>query len=133
MHNPSGSLPLHSTREPEQLRPGKCTKCRAHLGQCPCKAPWRLSGAEPGSTRCLGLRQTKCGPSTASTPHTCQCYLSAVPLPPHKTTEQVNLNKWTLSPPCVRAEIRHQRALQTEEAKINKGGRHALEVIGATD
>ena len=34
--------------------------------------------------------QTQCGQDTAST---CQCYLFAVFLPPHSTTEQVSLNK----------------------------------------
>ena len=57
---------------------------------------------------------------TASTPHTRQGHLFAVFLPPHSTTEQMSPNKWPPSPPCVRAEIRHWRDLQTEEAKINK-------------
>ena len=100
-------MPLQGTPEPEQLRPGKCTKCRAHLGQCPCRAPWSLSRVDPGSTRRLGLWQTQCGPSTASTPHTGQWCLFAVSLPPHNTTKQVSLNKWPPSPPCIRAEIRH--------------------------
>jgi len=58
--------------------------------------------------------------------------LFAVSLPPHNTTKQVSLNKGPPSPPCIRAEIRHGRDLQTEEAKINKGGT-TLEVTGATD
>ena len=34
---PTESVPLWTTREPEPewFRPGKCTKCRAHFGQCP--------------------------------------------------------------------------------------------------
>ena len=68
------------------------------------------------------LWQTQCGPSTMRTPHACQWYLFTVFLPPHNTTEQVSLNKWPPLPPCVRAEIRHQKDLQTEEAKINKEG-----------
>jgi len=56
-----------------------------------------------------------------------------VSLHPHNTAEQVSLNEWPPSPPCVRAEIRHRRDLQTEDAKINKEGGTALEVTGATD
>ena len=48
--------------------------------------------------------QTQCSRDTAST---CQCYLFAVSLPPHSTTEQVSLKKCPPPPPCVRAEIRH--------------------------
>ena len=47
----------------------------------------------------------------------CVCPVS---IPTHNTTEQVSLNKWPPLPSCVRAEIRHWRDLQTEEAKINK-------------
>ena len=78
------------------------------------------------------LEQSQCGPHTASTPHTRQWYLFAMFLPPHSTIEQVSLNKWPPSSPCVKVEIRHWRDLQTEEAKINKEGT-ALEVTGATD
>ena len=128
--DPTESVPLWSTQEPEpeQVRPGKCTKCRAHFGQF----PWRATGAWPG----------KCTPSWAGanpvwsihckqSPHM-QC-LFAVFLPPHSTTEKVSLNKWPPGPPCVRVEIRHWRDLQTEEAKINKEEGTALEVTGATD
>ena len=89
-HCPSGSAPLQSTQEPERLRPGKCTKLRDHVGQCSSRAPWSLSSVDPGSTRHLGLWQTPCGPSTGSTPHTCQHYLFPMSLPPHNTTEQVS-------------------------------------------
>jgi len=68
------------------------------------------------------LLQTQCGPLTVSTPHTRQWYLFAVFLPPNNTTEQVSLNQWPPSPPCVRAESRHWRDLQTEEDRINKEG-----------
>ena len=122
-----------STWEPEQSRPGKCTKRRAHLGHCPCKAPWSLSRVNRGSTSCLGLWQIKCCPSTARTPHTCQWYWFTVSLPLHWTTEQVSLNKGLPSPPCVRVEIRHWRDLQTEEAKINKEGGTTLEMTSGTD
>ena len=50
-----------------------------------------------------------------------QCYLFAVFLLPHSTTEQVSLKKCPPPPPCVRAEIRHWRDQQTEEAKTNRG------------
>ena len=55
MHSPSGSVPLQSSREHEQLRPGDCMKCRAHLGQCPWRAPWSLNSVDLGNTRCPGL------------------------------------------------------------------------------
>ena len=106
-------------------------KHRAHLRQCPCRTPWSLSSVDLGSTCCLGLWQTQCGPSTMSTSHTCQQYFFAVSLPPHSTTEQVSLNKWPPLPYCVRVEIRHWRDLQTEEAKIKKEGETTLEVTGA--
>ena len=54
-------------------------------------------------------------------------------LPLHSTTEQVSLNKRPHLPPCARAEIRHLRDLQTEEAKTNKQEGTVLEVAGATD
>ena len=131
---PTESVPLQSTREPEseQLRPGTCMIRRVHFGQCPCRASWSLSSTDLESTRCHELGQTQCGPYTVSTPHKCQWYLFAVFLPPHNTTEQVSLNKWPSSLPCVRVEIRHWRDLQTKEAKINKEGT-VLEVAGATD
>ena len=42
------SVPLWSTQEPEpeQLRPGKCVKCRACFGQFPCRATWSLSSID---------------------------------------------------------------------------------------
>ena len=76
-----------STREPEWLRPGKCTKCRAHFRQC-LRSTLKPESVDPGKhTRCE-LGQTQCGPSTESTPHTGQRYLFAVSFPPHSTTEQ---------------------------------------------
>ena len=47
---PDKSVPLWSIREPEGLRPGKCTKCRACLGQLPCRATWSLSSIDQKST-----------------------------------------------------------------------------------
>ena len=102
---PTKSELLWSTQEPEpeQLRPGKCMQPRA------CSLQRNL---EPEQCR-LGKHthheqgQTQCGRDTVSTPHTRQCYLFVVFLPPHSMTEQVSLNKRPPSPPCVRAEIRH--------------------------
>ena len=71
--------------------------------------------------------QTQCGWVTAST-H--QCYLLAASLPPHSTTEQVSLKKCPPPPPCVRAEIRHWRDQQTEEAKTEGT---SLKVTGVID
>ena len=134
-HGPPETARSPSSWSPELLGPGKGTKRTAypglcpcgtpenlscldlgsarnsgptwHLGQCPCRAPWRQISLDPGSTCCLGLWQTQCGPSTVSTCHTCQRYLFAVSLPLHNTTEQVSLNKRPPSAPCIRVEIRH--------------------------
>ena len=43
--------------------------------------------------------QTQCGRDTANTPHRHQCYLFAVFLPPHSTTEQVSLKKVSTTAP----------------------------------
>ena len=92
-----------------QLRRGKCTQ----LQPAPCRATWSLSSVDGESTH-REQGQTQCGRNTASIPHTRQWHLSAVPLPPHSTTEQANLSKRPPPPTCVRAEIRHCRDLQTE-------------------
>ena len=57
---PTKSVPLQSTREPEpeQLTPGKCTKCRAHFGQHPCRATWSLRSVDSESTRHPELSST---------------------------------------------------------------------------
>ena len=94
---PAPDSSQQSNLEPKQCRQGKHTRCE-----------WG---------------QTQCGWDTASSPHRCQWYLFAVSLPPHSTIEQVSLKKWPPLPPCVRAEIRHWRDQQTEEAKINRGNR----------
>jgi len=49
---PTESIPLWSTQEPEleQLRPGKYKKPRAHFGQFPFRATWRLSSVDKEST-----------------------------------------------------------------------------------
>ena len=89
MHSPSGPGPLWSTREPERLRPGKCMKCRVHVGQCPRRAPWSLSSVDLGSTHCFVLWQAQCVPSAESTSRTHQwCSLWR----PSLSTAQ--LNKW---------------------------------------
>ena len=101
---PTGSVPLWSTKEPTWFRPGKCMKCRVHLGQWPCRLPWSLSSVDPWSTCCFGLWQAQCGPYAETTPPTPDICLQCPFLP---TTEQVSLNKWPPSPPSVRAKIRH--------------------------
>ena len=52
---PIKSAPLWSTwePEPEQLRPGKCTKPRARFGQLPCRATQSLSSADWESTHAV--------------------------------------------------------------------------------
>ena len=159
IHGPPGTVHSPSSQSPEWFGPGKGTKCTAHLGSVPlwgtwepkwlrrhkCKITrpnWDSALAEHTGTWavwtwevicCLGLWQTQCGPFTVSTPHTCQWYLFAVSLHPHGTTEQVSLDTWTPSPPCVRLDIRHWIDLQTKEAKMNKEGGTTLEVIYATE
>ena len=64
--------PCAARESPRGLDLGSAGKCGAHLGQCPCRAPWRPSSVDPGSARHLGLWQTQHGPPTAHTPHTCQ-------------------------------------------------------------
>ena len=124
---PAMSVPLWSTweAEPEQLRPGKCMKCRAWFGQHPCRAGFsnlELEQCRPGK---YTLPWTGANPVwsiyTASILCTHQWYVFAVLLPPHNRTEQVSLNKWPPLPSCVRVEIRHWRDLQTEESKVNRG------------
>jgi len=93
-----------SNLEPKQCRQGKHTRCERGQAQC----AW-----DTVSTR--------------------QCYLFAASLPPHSATEQVSLKKKKSvlhRPPCVRAEIRHWRDQQTEEAKTEGT---TLEVTDAID
>ena len=80
---PNESLSLWSTKEPatDQLRPGKCTKPRAHLGQFPYRATWSLSSVE--STGCGELRQTQCRPYTANSPHTPVIFVYSVSPSPY--------------------------------------------------
>ena len=120
-HSQSGSLPLQSTSEAEWLSSGKCTKCKVHLGQCPCRAPWSLSSVNPGSTCYLGLWQNQCGPSTTGIPHTCLRYLFAVSLPLHSAIEKPSLNKWP-PPNPVSGQKLDLKILTNKETKIKKGG-----------
>ena len=143
-----------NTWSPELLGPGKGTKCRPNWVCASEELPkyLNLSGLDLGSaynpgpasdssqqsnlepkqcrqgkhTRCE-WGQTQCGWDTESTR---QCYLFAVSLAPHSMTEQVSLKKCPLTPPCARAEIRHWRNQQTEEAKTEGP---SLEVTGAID
>ena len=114
-----GSVHLSSTWSPEMLRPGKYMQPRACFRQFPCRATWSLSSVDQESTHTMSRGKTSVV-HTTNTPHTHQWYLFAVFLPPCITIEQVSLNKWSPSPPCVRAKFRSWRDFQTEEAKIKK-------------
>ena len=105
------SLDLGSARNPG---PASDSSCHSNLEPEKCR-PWKHTHREWG--------QIQCGWHTASTPHTRQWCFFAVFLPPHSMTEQVSLKKWPPLPRCVRAEMRHWRDQQTEEAKINRGNR----------
>ena len=157
-HRPSGKGHSPSTQLSEWLGPEKGTKHTAHLGLCPCGAPENLSSLDRGSAWNKGPTGESAlaehagaraawtwGVHAASgwgnpawsvrcehSPHMLAAFVW-VSLPLHITTEQVSLNKGPPLPPRVRVEIRHWRDLETEEAKINKEGRTALEVTGATD
>ena len=118
---PTKYVPLWSTRvpEPERLRPGKCIQPRAGLRQFQVEQELKLElkQCRQGKHTRREWGQTQCGWDSASTR---QCYLFAVFLPPHSTTEQASLKKCPPPPPWVRAEIRHWRDQQTEEAKTNR-------------
>ena len=143
MYSLPGIVHSPSTWSPELLRPGKGTKCTPNwvcalaeylrtwtwaaltwevhemqgpLWTVPCRAPWSLISVDLESICRCELGQTQCGPSTVSTPHTCQWYLFAVFLPPHNTTEQMNLNKRPPSPPQT-PEIRHQKIFKQRKPK----------------
>ena len=105
----------------QSIRPGKCTKHRACFGQIPCRATWSLSSVDQESISCHERAQTQRGPDAVRTPHTCHGRLFTVFLPPHNTTEQVSLDKWPPLHPCVRAEIRHWRDLQTGSQNKQRG------------
>ena len=138
-HGPPGTVHSPSTWSPELLGPGKYIKCKAHLGQCPCRAPRSLSIVDPGSTCCLGLGQTQCGPYTANTPHKCQWNLFRESLPPQNTTEQVSLNKWPHLPPVSGWKLDTEETVNRGSPphpwgkKKNKEAGTTLEVTGKTD
>ena len=145
---------LPNTSSPELLGPGKGTKRRPNR-VCTSEdypSAWILSGLDLAGACSPGLAldgsrqsnlepelcgqgghprcergQAQCGWDTVST---CQCYLFAVSLPPHSATLQVSLKKCPPPPPCVRAETRHWRHQQTEEAETEGT---PLEVTGAID
>ena len=131
MHSPSGSVPLQSTWDPKWLRARKCMKHRVHMEECPCRGPWTWTVWTWEVQATLGCGKPSATHPLWALPHTPAVF--AVSLPPHSAAEQVSLNKWPPSPPCVRLEIRYWRDLQTEEATINKEERNALEVTTATD
>ena len=110
------NLDLGSARNPG---PASDSSQQSNLEPEKCR-PWKHTSPERG--------QTQFGWSTAST-H--QCYLQHPSLPPNSVTEQVSLKKKKKSilhhPLCVRAETRHWRDQQTEEA-ITEGT--ALEATG---
>ena len=149
MQGPPGRVCWPSTCSPELLRPGKGTK-RTPNSLCPCRVPRvsenlnlsRLdlrSAWNPGPALDSALQSTLHPEQCRTRKHTpwawtnpvwsIHCEHSPHPpvifagfLPSQNTTEQVSVNKWPPSPPCVRVEIRHGRDFQTEEATINKEG-----------
>ena len=92
------------------MRPDPLRRWTAHLGLCLHGEPGSPSNLDQGGAHHLGLWQSPCGSSTASTPHTCQLHLFIVPLL-HSTTEPVSSNKCPVSPSHVRAEIRQWREI----------------------
>ena len=153
-HWPSGTMCLPSTQSPGLHGPGKSTKRTAHMGLCPCGIPENLSGLHLVSAWNAGplgtgpLQSTldpgQCGPGKCmplwavenpvwsihceQSPHMTVVFVCSIhPSPRHN--EQVRLNKWPPSPPCVWGEFRHWRELQTKTARINKEGGTDLEVL----
>ena len=114
--------------EPERLGSGKCTRRMAHLGLCPHGTPESLRSLDLGSTCHLGLWQPSViYPLWALPTHASSIFFFfSVSFPLQSTAEQVSSNKWPLSPPHVRVEIRHWRDLQTEETKWSKGKKGEL-------
>ena len=88
---PTQSVPLQSTwePEPEQLRPGKCTKHRACFGQHPCRTSWSLNSVDPESTCCCELGQASVVHTLRARPaHASDICLQCSSLP------TAQLNKW---------------------------------------
>ena len=144
-HSPPETVCSPSTRSPELLRHGEDTKCTAHLGLCPCGVPENLShlnwkvhetqgpiGTVPSkstmepeqyTSRKHRLPWVMANPVWSihfkHSPDMPVVFVCSVPHPPqHKWTSEP---KWVATfIPCVSAEMRHWRDLQTEEAKIKK-------------
>ena len=125
---PTESVHLRTTwvPEPERLRPWRGMQHGVSLRRFPEEQPrawavwaWRehvpWAGTDP-----VWLRYCK---------HTPVLFVCSVP-PSHSASEQASLKKSPPPPPCVRAEIRHWRDQQKEEAKTEGT---ALEVTGAID
>ena len=68
---PTESMPLWSTQEPEpeQLRPGKCTKPRACFGEFPCTATWSLSSVDWKSTHAVSGGKPSMASHCEHSPH----------------------------------------------------------------
>ena len=75
-------------------------------GPTPCRATCSLRSVDRESTHAASGGKPSVAGTLWALP-TQASDLSAVFLPPHSRTEQVNLNKRPPPPPCVRAEIRH--------------------------
>jgi len=126
---PTESAPLRTTwvPEPEWLRPGRCMQPRASLWWFPVEQPrawavwaWRVhrqwAGAGP-----VWLRHCE---------HTPVLFVCSVPPSPQRDWTSEPKKSVHHCPYCVRAEIRHWRDQQTEEAKTEGT---TLEVTGAID
>ena len=126
---PTGSVPLRTTQvpEPERLRPGRCMQLRAGLGwflvEQPrawavwagrAHAPW--AGAGPA-----WLRHCK---------HMPVLFVCSVSLSPQRDWKSEPKKSIHHRPPCVRAEIRHWRDQQTEEAKTDGSALEMTSAIG---
>ena len=126
---PMESAPLRTTGEPEpeRLRPGRCMQPRAGLRRFPVEQPrawavWAGRVHTPwAGTGPVWLRHCE---------HMPVLFVCSVPPSPQRdwTSEPKKVHTTTL--PCVRAEIRHWRDQQIEEAKTEGT---ALEVTGTID
>ena len=91
MHAQISLCPCGVSENLRGLDLGSARNAEPALDRAP--AAWSLSGVDPGSTGCLELGQTQCGPYIAITSHIRRRYLFAIALPWYNTTEQVSLNK----------------------------------------
>ena len=124
------SAPLRTARVsgPERLRPRRCMQPRASLGRFPVEQPrawavWAGRAHVPWeSTGPVWLRHCE---------HTPVLFVCSIPPSPQcDRTSEPKKKCVHHRPPCVRAEIRHWRDQQTEEAKTEGT---ALVVTGAID